>query len=82
MVLSEGPGGGPAGPAFQSSRFLGFFSSEVVDRRCELFPKMSHHEEKGASFCSHSGLLVPYAAAKGSISQISVKLITESTVSS
>ena len=43
---------------------------------------MSHHEEEGASFCSHSGLVVPYAAAKGSISQISVKLIAESTVSS
>lgn len=52
----------------------GVFSSEV-DRRCELFPKMSHHEEKGTSFCLHSGLTVPYDVAKGNISQISVKLI-------
>lgn len=52
----------------------GFFS-ELIDRRCELFPKMSHYEEKGTSFCSHSGLLVPYNVAKGDISQISVKLI-------
>lgn len=36
---------------------------------------MSHHEEKGTSFCLHSGLLVPYDVAKGNISQISVKLI-------
>lgn len=32
------------------------FFSEVVDWRCGLFPKMSHHEEKGTSFCSHLGL--------------------------
>lgn len=51
------------------------FFSEVVDRTCELFPKMSHHEEKGTTFCSHSGLLVPYDVAEGSISQISVKFI-------
>lgn len=36
---------------------------------------MSHHEEKGTSFCLHSGLLVPYDVAKGNIRQISVKLI-------
>lgn len=58
------------GPAFQKpSRLF------VVDRRCELFPKTSHHEEKGASFCLHLGLRVPYNVAKGNISQISVKLI-------
>lgn len=51
-----------------------FFSS-VVDRNCKLFPKMPHHEERGTSFCSHSGLLVPYHVAGGSISQISVTVI-------
>lgn len=30
MVLSEGPGGGPAGPAFQSSRFWGFFPLKLL----------------------------------------------------
>ncbi|CAM9716077.1 unnamed protein product [Rangifer tarandus platyrhynchus] len=83
VVLSVRGARGRTGRACISEfTVFGFFSSEVVDRRCELFPKRSHHEAKGASFCSHSGLLVPYAAAKGSISQISVKLITESTVSS
>lgn len=83
MVLSvRGARGRTSRACISELTVFGFFPSEVVDRRCELFPKMSHHEEKVASFCSHSGLLVPYAAAKGSISQISVKLITESTVSS
>lgn len=60
------------GPAFQKpSRLF------VVDRRCALFPKTSHHEEKGTSFCLHLGLRVPYNVAKGNISQISVKLITK-----
>lgn len=57
-------------PRFKNRQ--GFF---VVDRRCELFPKTSHHEEKGTSFCLHLGLRVPYNVAKGNISQISVKSI-------
>lgn len=61
--------------------FFFFFFPEVVGRRCELLPKMSHHEEKGTSFCSHSGFLVPYDVAKGSVSQVSVKLIMKGTVS-
>lgn len=65
-------GGMAGGPEFQFPARVVF---SEVDRRCELFPKISHHEEKGTSFCLHSGLLVPYDVAKGNISQISVKLI-------
>lgn len=43
---------------------------------------MSHLEDTGAAVSPHSGPLVPYAAAEGSVSQTSVKWITESTVSS
>lgn len=39
------------------------------------YSQMSHHEEERSSFCLHTGPRVPYNRTKGSISQISVKLI-------
>lgn len=56
---------GMKGGAVESPEALhfhqGFHSHQGFSRvagRCELCPKMSYHEEKGTSFCSHSGLTV------------------------